>query len=181
MPGHNRTKDVLIGIMTIAMIAIGIFMVSLINHKVIVVLGTVSQTQDIPLVPPTEVHRVLGTVEKVSDQEITLKDFRKISSIVAPASDQSARMFITVNQSTRIERFVYKDVAILNAELNAFYKNIQKIQTQNPSAPPTPPEPFTFEKVALSDIKIGDHVTVSFAEDIANLATFTATKIEIRN
>ncbi|HQT83075.1 MAG TPA: hypothetical protein PLW99_02925 [Candidatus Paceibacterota bacterium] len=167
--------------MTIAMIVIGILMVYLINHKVSLVVETVSQTQNIPPVPPTEVHRVLGIVEKVSGREVTLKDFRKISSVVSAESDQSARMIVLVNQSTVIERFTYKDAAVLNAELDAFYKNIQEAQAQSPSVPPMPPEPFTLENITVSDIKIGDRVIASFAEDVAHLTTGTATKIEIQN
>jgi hypothetical protein len=181
MPEHKGTINVLIGVMTIAMIVISILVVYLINHKVSFVSGTVSQTQNIPPVPPTEVRRVFGTVEKVSDREITLKDFRKISSVVTAVSDKSARMVIGVDQSTLIERLTHKDAAVFSAELDAFYKNIQKIQAQNLSTPPIPPVSFTLEKVALGDIKVGDRVTASFAEDIANLSTPTATKIEIQN
>lgn len=140
-----------------------------------------SQPQTAPSVPPTEVRRVLGTVEQISGQEITLKDFRKISSIVSTTSGQSDRIVVGVDQSTLIERLTHKDAAVFSAELDAFYKNIQKAPAQNPSTSPASPVPFTLEKITIGDIKVGDSITASFAEDIANLTTFTATKIEIQN
>ncbi|MDO8565578.1 MAG: hypothetical protein Q7S04_00115 [Candidatus Moranbacteria bacterium] len=185
----SRPLKVALSVLCVVMLAVLVLVIlgenGVLGKKTVITQPAVttsqSQPQTVQPVPPTEVRRVLGTVEKVSGQEIMLKDFRKISSIVTAVSDQSERMFVTVDQSTIIERFTYKDATTIAKEQDAFVKNIQEIQRQNPSVPPTPPEPFTFEKITLSDIKIGDKVMASFGEDISNLATFTATKIEVRN
>lgn len=178
MSEHKGTVTVLIGVMTIAMIVTGILVVSLIIHKVSLVPGTVSQTQNIL---PIDVRGVLGTVEKISGQEITLKDFRKSMTATSSPVSQSARMTVLVDQSTVIQRLVYKDATTIAKESADFYKNIQKIQTQNSPTPPRPPEPFSLEKIVLGDIHIGDVLTAYSGEDISELMTFTATKIEVRN
>jgi hypothetical protein len=162
--------------MTIAMIVISILVVYLVNHKVSLVIETVSQTQNTQSVSPTEVRAVLGTVEKVSGQEIKLKDVKKILYTDAPI-DQGAQMVITVDQSTTVERFMHKDMSVFAKELEAFNQN----QSRSTSTPPIPPKPFTLVKVTLSDIKVGDIVTASSLKDIATLTTFTATTIAIQN
>lgn len=138
---------------------------------------TASQTQNAAL---TESRLVLGTVEKVSGQQITLKDFRKIP-IITDSTDQSARMSVTVDQNTIIERLVQKDSATISKERDAFLK---KIQAQGAFSSTTamlqPPEPFTREKLTLGDIKVGDTLAVFAAEDIAKLTVFTAARVEVQ-
>lgn len=168
MPEYNGSKNILIGAMTIAMIVIIItFVVSQIS-------GTVSQTQTAQLV---QVHAVLGTVEKISGQEITLKDVKKILNTGGAPIDWVARMVITVDQSTVVERFMRKDMLVFAKELDAFSQN----KARSTSTPPKPPAPYTLGKVTFSDIKVGDIVTVSSLKDIATLTTFTATTIAIQN
>jgi hypothetical protein len=173
MPERNKTKDVLIGVMTVAMIGIIAFAVSQISYKT----GTVSQTQTAQL---AQSHAVLGTVEQISGQEITLKDFRKISNTGASSVDQLERIVVTVNQTTIIERVTRKDRIVFSKELDAFGEK-QAQGAQSTSTPLTPPEPFTLEKITLSDIKVGDSIVASSAEDISKLSTFTATTIAIQN
>jgi len=176
MPEHNKSKDVLIGIMTIAMVVIGIVVYQT-GYKSSPKTGGASQTLNIS---PTKVHSVLGTVEQISGQEITLKDFRKSMSAVSNSASQSARIIVTVNQLTIMQRLSFKDQATIAKEMDDFIKNIQKIQAQSPSAPPSPPEPFSLVNITLGDIHVGDVLIASSVEDISALTTFTATKIEIR-
>lgn len=138
----------------------------------------VSQTES---TLPIESRLVIGTVEKISSQKITIKDFRKIP-IVASSTDQSARMTVVANVTTIIERLIQKDIAVINKERDAFLKEIEAQGAySSTTAMIQPPTPYTLTKITLSDIKVGDTVSAFAAEDISKLTTFTATKIDIQN
>jgi hypothetical protein len=131
---------------------------------------TVSQTQNNAQPVLTESRLVIGTVEKVSGQEITLTNFKRVPDFTASSTSQAGSIVITIDQSTVIERLIQKDIAVISKE-----------RALSTSTPLTPPEPFTRVKITLGDIKVGDVLAVTSAEDISKLAAFTATKVEVQD
>ena len=130
-----------------------------------------------------ETQQVLGIVEKISGQEITLKDVKKSTNTEntnLSAVNQELQAVVIVNQSTIIEILSYKDGATITRESDADHESAQKIQAQNSSlTPPVPPNPFTREKITLSDVRSGDVVSVTAVEDLLIANQFTATKIVV--
>ena len=141
--------------------------------------GSLSQTQDVVTTVP-EVRAVMGTVERISGQEITLKDFKMIPSADS-STDRDGRMIVSVNQTTLLQRFSQKDAATLKSDQVAFDAQVKAQGTQNTATPLTPPSLFTAEKITLSSVKVGDFIVVYSAEDISKVTTFAATKIDVQD
>lgn len=129
---------------------------------------------------PIKVHHVLGVVEKVSGDEVTVKDVRKILDTAASTEPQEAHMVVSIDGLTLIERLIYKDGATIMKEAEVIYESAQEIQTQNQSVtPPATPDPFTREKITVSDITLGDAISVTATEDIQTPNWFIATEIVV--
>ncbi|MDP3957255.1 MAG: hypothetical protein Q8Q10_02020 [bacterium] len=181
----SRTLKVALSVLCVAMLAVLALVIlgenDLLGKKALAPQPTTTTSQSQPQsaqpIPATEVRRVFGTVEKISGNEITLKDVKKILNTGAKPVNQSAQTVITVDQATVVERYMRKDMLVFGKELDDFAQN----RDQSASTPPRPPVPFTLEKVTLSDIKVGDIITASSLKDIATLTTFTATTIAIQN
>ena len=177
MPENHKIISAIISFVVALVVVVCVVVAYQYGYKNGLSKTSLSKTQNMPL----ESRLVLGTVEKISGQQITLKDFRKVP--IAISADQSARMIIVVDQNTIVERLVQKDSATINKEIAAFTEKVQKLQAQGAqgtTTPLTPPEPFTREKLTLGDIKVGDTLAAFASEDIAKLTSFTATKIDIQ-
>lgn len=124
-----------------------------------------------------EQYMAVGIVEKISGQEIVLKDAKKIpentTSVTKPKS-----LIVIVDQSTVLERFVEKDALVLKNEMENFTKK-QK-ESQNTNIPVMPPEPFNRIRISLNDIKTGDTIVVFSAVNIRKLSSFTAKEINVQ-
>jgi len=129
---------------------------------------------------PATANIALGTVEKISGQDITLKDVKRIPETPASTANQSSTVVVTVGQATVIERLVQKSVTVLNKEMAAYSETSEKLQAQGAVDIPAPPEPFTREKIALKDIQTGDTLVAFSAGDISTLSAFTTTRIEVQ-
>ena len=122
-----------------------------------------------------------GTVENVSDSGFTLRLF----AYDPFASQGPSLRNVTVNKETILERLIQKDNATIQKEQTAFMEKISAgggsaTGGENQSAPLTPPEPFTRERISLNDIKAGDMVLVSAGEDIATAKQFIATRVSLQ-
>jgi len=140
--------------------------------------GVSPQAQNGRLPAVSESRMILGTVDKISGQEITLKDVRRISDTSPGAVGKSVT--VTVVSSTIIERLVLKDAATLKKEQDAFSKELQAKGANDPTNSMVPPEPFTRTKIAFSDIKAGNFLVVSSDQDLSKLSAFTATRIDVQ-
>jgi hypothetical protein len=139
--------------------------------------GNVTQTQNLNLVA-IEQHMAVGVVEKISGQEITLKNVKKMPGN-SVSSGKPESVVITVNQTTVIDRLIKKDIAVIKNEL----ANFTKIQEEAFGVPVSvlPPEPFTRIKSTISNIKIGDTLVVFSGLDIAKQTAFVVTEINIQD
>ncbi len=123
-----------------------------------------------------EQHMAVGTVEKISDKEIFLKDARKMPSKVI-SGDPTESIVVTVDKATVIENLIQKDSESIKKDLADFAEK----QKQNTTTLTIPPEPFTRVGVALEDIKVGDILVAFSSVDISSLKTFVATRINIQS
>lgn len=129
---------------------------------------------------PIETHQVLGVVEKISSQEITLKDVTKSMNANSGAENQEARMIVMVDQSTTMERLSYKDGSTITRESDVAHEGAQENQVQGLLlTPPAPIEPFTREKITLSDIRTDDVVSVAASGGVLTGNQFVATEIVV--
>jgi len=136
-------------------------------------------TQNVSLELAT-VNTVVGTVESISGQEVTLQNAKRIPE---GSADKLGTVVVMVDSATVIERLVQKDVAILNKEMATFIEASKKSQTQTVSAGAAavvPPEPFTRKEITIGDIKVGDILVAHSAVSLPELSAFTATRIEVQ-
>ncbi len=130
-----------------------------------------------PVVAQT--NMLFGTVDKISGQELVLKDVKRILDTTSGTSSQTVA--VSIDSSTIIERLVPKDVATLKKEQDAFSKELQAQGAVGPTNSIVPPEPFIRTKIAFSDIKVGDSLVVSSNQDLSKLTAFTATQIDVQD
>lgn len=136
-----------------------------------------------PQPPSTAQNMLVGTVEKISGQEITLNNVKKLPEIIPATAAQSENVIVSVDQATRIERFVTKDGAVLTREQTAYSAaaaNLQAQGAESTTTPLRPPEPFTRVGIALTDVRVGDVIVASSNDDISKASAFTATMIEVQ-
>lgn len=135
-----------------------------------------SQTQNLG-VEQLEQHTAVGVVEKISGNEIFLKDVKKMPDNNNSAN-QTESIVVLVGEKTVIERFVQKDLASMKNELDSFIEKQKKLQGTATST--IPPEPFTRTKIALEDIKAGETIVVFSSADISKLTSFMAIGINVQ-
>ncbi len=124
---------------------------------------------------PSQVFSLSGRVENISGDTITI-DANSITQNPFAEGNFPAVRTVAVTGATVITRMEQTDFATLQKEMAA-----QRLSasTGTVGAPITPPSLFTETDIVLSDIKVGDMIMVTAASDIANAASFSATKIQL--
>lgn len=123
---------------------------------------------------PTQTQAVSGKVKQVTDSSIMLEGVSVSSNPFAGDFPTSRNVMIT--SATRIIKTSQKDGATLQAEIAAFQKSML---ASKGGVSITPPSPFSETEIKLSDIKVGDMVTVIAASDILNSGSFSATQVQL--
>jgi hypothetical protein len=120
--------------------------------------------------PPSAPTSVLGgTVLEVGNGTLVIN----VSS-TNPFGDTSSMRTVAVSSATAIEKQTPKSPAEFQKEVTA----LQKIPFRNTTGtPPLPPLPYSIDKLMLSDLRVGDLVTVESTGDISASANFAATRI----
>ena len=117
------------------------------------------------------VNEIQGaTVKSITGQNITV-EFK--ASMLDFFKDGLAAKTISVSDKTLFERHIPKDSGAYSEELRQYSKTFDNYQKtvgktlQAPSADePTPPLPYTFEKISLADLKPGETVSVRTSDDL---------------
>jgi hypothetical protein len=116
---------------------------------------------------PNEIYAVSGVVTEVKGNRITIH-----TESQNPFYDKSfADRVVSINNDTKITKFLPGNNEAFQIEMQAFMKKIQA--GKNSSTPPTPPIPLIVI-VSVSDIKVGDAVTATTQENIKTVPEFTA-------
>lgn len=123
-----------------------------------------------------------GMIKSISNNVITIETPKSAN----PFEDTPTVREITVMSATSIVKRELKDPKAFQQEMDAFQKAAQKIvpvtagTTSTPAASanvPTPPVPFKEIKLDISDLKVGDTVSVEAGKDIKMATSFETTKI----
>jgi hypothetical protein len=93
---------------------------------------------------------------------------------------------ITIPESVQIEKRTYKSQEEIQKILDDYMKKEEEYRMavasgKKPKNPPTAPSAYTFENVAISDLKPGDTLNVTYQADESNPNIFNAVLVELVN
>lgn len=142
--------------------------------------GTLTKAKAAFPTQPT-MQMVSGTVKSVSGNTVTIQTQPSMN----PFENLPAVRTVTVTSTTKIVKNEQKDTAVFQQEMADFQKAMQKSvpvpgSTSTPAMNlPTPPTPFNETVLKVSDIKVGDMVSVDAGKDVKTAASFDAVKITV--
>lgn len=128
---------------------------------------------------PSEMRAVSGAVKSVgADSFVMTTDLRTPNPL--EEIDAPKERTVTVTADTKIYRQVQKSPEEQQKEFAQFQKAMTSPRDPKSDEPlPTPPQPYKQEAVKLSELKPGDMVVASAAENIMTAASFTATEVSV--
>ena len=128
-----------------------------------------------------EIRTVNGTVQEINNDKITLKIYP-----LEPLADSSLDIRVIEIANAKIYKYVEKSQEQFQKEIEEFDTKMRE-QTENfdlevvdMSEPPMPPEMFTKQLVSLSDIKVGQQLSVDTDTNIKEIKQFKAFEIIIQ-
>ena len=120
-----------------------------------------------------DARTISGTVSAVSGTGFTMH----VQSMDPFADPALADRMITVGSSTAVVRLVPKDPKLFQSEMDAFTK---ATQAGGDVSKITPPVPLSGSPISLSDIAVGNFVTITAAENISSLKEFSAAQVQVQ-
>ncbi len=173
MPERNKTKDVLIGVMTTAMIVVIVLVAYQNRYGNGVETKTMSpQTTPLQTVKLVEPKSIMGKIVSITGATIVVQT-------TEVGSTQTISRQVLTNTATVFERVIPKDEKIYQSEMNVFNAKTKTTQVSSTSSSGEIPVPFTLQEISLADLRPGDAVAVTSAEDILTANQFMATGITI--
>ena len=169
-------KSLLVGIVT--SLIVGVVIGLIVSSKSPQLSGGLSATQLekvkklFPVIP--EMRSFSGSVKEIDGKTITLE----ISESTNPFDEWTTIRKVTVSDSTKIVRTSQKDPKEFQKEMEAYSPGAVGDSTK-PSSVRTPPSFLTEKVIKLSDLKVGDVITVEADHNIKNETQFTATKVSV--
>lgn len=124
---------------------------------------------------PAEVSKLSGVVQMIDGNKITIS-INPVEPLADPNLDTRV---VIVGDATTIVRIVPRDSQELQAEIDAFMKEMREPLDAGQESP-VPPIPVTREDVQLVDIKVDDRVVVVAETNIKDVKEFAITNIEIQ-
>jgi len=133
----------------------------------------------VPAIPEgISVKQLSGTIKSISGSTVTLS----ISTPGLAATPELATRTVTIDGNTKIEQWVQRDPADIQKDLEAFNAQLATLKN-SPSTPgniPTPPQTQNKQDANISDLKVGQSISVTSADDVKSAQQFTATEIDIQ-
>ena len=125
---------------------------------------------------PKEAKSITGKITGVAGTTISLQTFGTYST------QKNTERTVMTDAATIFERDMPKDQNAFQSELSAFSEKLQASRAEGSSLPSSAyPAPFTLEGISLSDLRVGDIVMVTAAENILTADSFTATKVVVES
>ncbi len=123
-----------------------------------------------------KVSKILPGIPEMREFGATIKEIRgKTIIVTVPPSASSLDEYplereVTITDATKI---------ILRTPLDpmGFQKVLNEYMSSHPSPTSTPPTPFSETKLSISDLKVGDSVTIKTADDVKSARVFEAMAI----
>ena len=121
----------------------------------------------------SDVRAISGTVTEIRGNLLVLK----ADPLMNPFDEAPETRIVMITDATTIIKQISKDPDKFQRELEAYQSKL----TETPSEDFTPlPSPFTEETLLLSDIAVGNRVSVEAAENIKTAEQFTAVRIVLQ-
>ncbi len=130
---------------------------------------------------PIEIKGISGTVEKIDGNKLTVK----VAQFYPSADSSLNERIVDIDSHTKVFQMVQKNPQEYQKEITDFRKAVQaqiENQPQNGSAQPqtvVPPAPFEKKQISLSDIKVGEQISIISDSDIKTAEEFKAVEIDI--
>lgn len=133
----------------------------------------------VPMMENMEIKMVYGEIKDIKDNQILLK-IRPLEPLADPELDDR---IIQIQSDTKIYQLVQKNPVEYQKEIEEYNKKINE-QMKNPtnmgSTSLVMPEPFIKKSASLSDIKVGQQISVFATNDIKTVKQFTAVEISMQ-
>lgn len=127
-----------------------------------------------------EIKSVSGTIQKIEGDKLTVK----INPLEPLADPDLDTRIITIDSNTKVTLSAQKDPAQFQKEMEEFQvrmkqsqENQELAQTTEPSMFPTP---FEKKEIKVSDLKVGQQISVTANEDIKDKKEFIAVQIDVQ-
>lgn len=120
-------------------------------------------------------NSLLGEVKSVSGNVITLKALFRSPFDESPEVKQA-----TVTSNTKIVKKESKSADVLKQEQIDFTKKLSAWKPSSVEAMPILPLPYTEKAIAISDLKVGDQISIEATTKIGMSAKFEAKKIIVQ-
>lgn len=124
--------------------------------------------------PSQDVRSIFGTVREVRGDTIAVE-----ITLMNPFDESQQNRTVKIESETKIFRSERKDPTMYQREIAEFQKNIQAQLNKSSSVRLTPPNEFTQESAKISDVAVGQQVSVAASENIRDKESFTAKTIII--
>ena len=129
-----------------------------------------------------EVRFISGNIQEVKNDKITIK-----INPLEPLADPNLDTRIIGLSHTKIYKMVERDPVQYQKEMNEFNEKMQE-QINNPSTnggvmpePLIPPEMFNKQEVDISELQVGQQISITTKEDIREIKQFEAEEITIQS
>lgn len=123
-----------------------------------------------------DVRFINGRIKEINGSVITVD--RIILSQNPFASDAPVMRQVTITKATKLTKILPNDTATYNAEMVAIRKRIKEDPTLM-KGPLVTPSLFVETPIKASDLKVGDTVVVTAANDVLKAPSFDATQIQV--
>lgn len=131
----------------------------------------------------TDIRSISGTVKDISGNTITIET----QGFGNPFEDVPLVRTVNVTDNTTITKQENIDQAEFQKLQDAYQKEMKKVQDSmaksgsqaTPQSYPTPPVPFKTIDLSISDIKVGDNVSVMADQNIKMEKSFDAVSIAV--
>lgn len=124
---------------------------------------------------PEDIRAISGKVTMISGNSITIHTESMNPFEEITLNDR----IITVTKDTKITKISQGDQKAFQAEMETFMKKMQLGKNTGSLLPPTPPQPVS-AIVDISNIVLGDNITITSLENIKTSKNFTASEIQIQ-
>ena len=123
---------------------------------------------------PDDIRTLPGVVTAVSGNRITINT-KPMNPFDDPALDER---IVVVTTDTKIFKLSQKDPKVFQAEMDAFTKKMQggKVSPQGL----IPPDMFIKAQVSVTDITVGNTVSVTAKQNIKSVKEFSASEVQIQ-
>lgn len=121
-----------------------------------------------------DVRSIFGTVKEARGDTVMVE-----ITLMNPFDESPQTRTVKITDETKIVRSERKDPVAYQREIAEFQKNIEAQPDKSPGARLTPPNEFSQEPAKISDIAVGQQISIAADENIRDKESFTAKTIII--